>query len=155
VEAGEGWELVAPVPFSTVVFRRTSPTLDPEAQDALNMALMHAVNETGEVFLSHTRLNGRIALRLSMGNLRTEARHLERSWELLEEHAERLEEDPQAWRPRPRQGSGRLAGLIAWSRPGGVPSGAVRGRPQASFTSRASDETASFASMKSMKVFSL
>jgi hypothetical protein len=49
------------------------------------------VNETGEVFLSHTRLHGRISLRLSIGNLRTEPRHLERSWALLEEHAARLE----------------------------------------------------------------
>ena len=93
VEEGEGWELVAPVPFATVVFRRTSPSLLPEDQDALNMALMHAVNDTGEVFLSHTRLNGRIALRLSIGNLRTEARHLARSWELLQEGARRLEQE--------------------------------------------------------------
>jgi aromatic-L-amino-acid decarboxylase len=93
VEEGEAWELVAPVPFSTVVFRRVTEALDPEAQDVLNMALMHAVNETGEVFLSHTRLRGRISLRLSVGNLRTEARHLERSWELLQEHAERLEKE--------------------------------------------------------------
>jgi len=91
VEEVEGWELVAPVPFSTVVFRRVTPTLSPEGQDAMNMALLQAVNETGEVFLSHTRLHGRIALRLSIGNLRTERRHLERSWELLRAEAERLE----------------------------------------------------------------
>jgi aromatic-L-amino-acid/L-tryptophan decarboxylase len=91
VEGGDRWALVAPVPFSTVVFRRVTPGLDAEAQDALNMALLHAVNDTGETFLSHTRLQGRISLRLSIGNLRTEPRHLDRSWALLEEHAARLE----------------------------------------------------------------
>jgi aromatic-L-amino-acid decarboxylase len=44
---------------------------------------MDAVNRTGEVFLSHTRLNGRFTIRLAVGNLRTEARHVERAWELL------------------------------------------------------------------------
>jgi aromatic-L-amino-acid/L-tryptophan decarboxylase len=93
VEADPSWELVAPVPFATVVFRRVTPGFDPEARDALNLALMHAVNETGEAFLSHTRLEDRIALRLSVGNLRTELRHLDRTWELLGEHAGRLEEE--------------------------------------------------------------
>ncbi len=91
VETDPRWELVAPVPFSTVVFRRVTPGLDAAAEDALNMALMHAVNGTGELFLSHTRLRDRVALRLAVGNLRTERRHLDRSWQLLEAHAEHLE----------------------------------------------------------------
>ena len=45
--------------------------------------LMDAVNRTGEVFLSHTRLRDRFTIRLAIGNLRTEARHVERAWELL------------------------------------------------------------------------
>jgi aromatic-L-amino-acid decarboxylase len=45
------------------------------------------VNRTGEVFLSHTRLSGRFVIRLSVGNLRTEPRHVERAWALLREAA--------------------------------------------------------------------
>jgi aromatic-L-amino-acid decarboxylase len=45
---------------------------------------MDAVNRTGEIFLSHTKLNGRFAIRVSVGNVRTEARHVERAWELLQ-----------------------------------------------------------------------
>jgi aromatic-L-amino-acid/L-tryptophan decarboxylase len=90
IDDAAGWERVAPVPFSTVVFRREVPGLDPESLDALNLELMDAVNASGESFLSHTRLRGRIALRVAVGNLRTERRHLERSWELLVEHGERL-----------------------------------------------------------------
>ena len=48
---------------------------------------MDAVNRTGEVFLSHTRLNGRFAIRVAIGNLRTEPRHVERAWELLRREA--------------------------------------------------------------------
>jgi aromatic-L-amino-acid decarboxylase len=50
---------------------------------------MHAVNATGEVYLSHTKLDGRYVLRLAIGNIRTERRHVARAWELLRDAAER------------------------------------------------------------------
>ena len=55
--------------------------------DARNAAIMDAVNRTGDVFLSHTRLDGRFTIRLAIGNLRTERRHVERAWALLREAA--------------------------------------------------------------------
>jgi aromatic-L-amino-acid decarboxylase len=48
---------------------------------------MDAVNRSGEVFLSHTRLRGRFTIRVSVGNLRTQPRHVERAWALLREAA--------------------------------------------------------------------
>jgi hypothetical protein len=48
------------------------------------------VNRTGEVFLSHTRLRGRFTIRLAIGNLRTEPRHVERAWVLLRREAATL-----------------------------------------------------------------
>ncbi len=89
VDTHPDWERMAPVPFSTVVFRYAPTGVDPEEQDRRTMAIMEEVNATGEVFLSHTRLRGRITLRLSIGNLRTTREHLARSWELLREAAER------------------------------------------------------------------
>ena len=56
-------------------------------EDEENEALLRKVNETGEVFLSHTRLNGRYVLRLAVGNLRTTEADVERAWELLREAA--------------------------------------------------------------------
>ena len=85
VDAEPGWERLAPVPFSTVCFRHVPPLLagSEEAIDAHNAAIMDAVNATGEVFLSHTKLRGRFTIRLAIGSLRTEPRHVERAWELL------------------------------------------------------------------------
>jgi len=91
VEADPDWELLAPVPFSTVCIRwRPEPLVDRSAEpevaerlDVANAAIMDAVNRTGEVFLSHTRLAGAFTIRVAVGNLRTEARHVERAWELL------------------------------------------------------------------------
>jgi aromatic-L-amino-acid/L-tryptophan decarboxylase len=98
IDADPDWERVAPVPFSTVCFRYRPHELDgreeegdvPDLLDDLNTRLMDAVNRSGDVFLSHTRLRNRFAIRLSVGNLRTEQRHVERAWELLRAEAERL-----------------------------------------------------------------
>src|SRR3954466_11512149 len=91
VAADAAWELLAPRPFSTVCFRHVPAGLrgrvdDPvvaEVVDRHNTRLMDAVNRTGEVFLSHTRLGGQFAIRIAVGNLRTEQRAVERAWELL------------------------------------------------------------------------
>ena len=89
VDADPDWERLAPVPFSTVCFRwrPAGRDLDEAAIDEANAAIMDAVNRTGEVFLSHTRLAGRFTIRVAIGNLRTEPRHLERAWTLLREAA--------------------------------------------------------------------
>ena len=89
VEADPDWELLAPVPFSTVCFRwnPSGRDLAPDELDDANAGIIDAVNRTGEVFLSHTRLTGRFTIRVAIGNLRTESRHVERAWTLLREAA--------------------------------------------------------------------
>ena len=77
VDGSDRFERVAPVPFSVVCFRLRDGT------DAQHAELLDAVNASGEVFLSHTRLEGRYVLRLAIGNLATRERHVARAWELL------------------------------------------------------------------------
>ena len=87
VDDAPDWERLAPVPFSTVCFRWTGGAgairLTEAELDTRNAAIMDRVNRTGEVFLSHTRLDGRFTIRVAIGNLRTEPRHVERAWALL------------------------------------------------------------------------
>ncbi|MET1232132.1 MAG: pyridoxal-dependent decarboxylase [Candidatus Limnocylindrales bacterium] len=98
VEADADAEVMAPSPFATVCFRWRPRALagkdgDPEVEAALarlNERLMEAVNGTGEIFISHTRLDGRFTLRLALGGIRTEAHHVDRAWALLSEHGRRL-----------------------------------------------------------------
>jgi aromatic-L-amino-acid decarboxylase len=77
VDASERFERAAPVPFSVVCFRLRG------AGDEQHARLLDAVNASGEVFLSHTRLDGRYTLRLAIGNLATRDTHVRRAWELL------------------------------------------------------------------------
>ena len=85
MDGAPGWERLAPVPFSTVVFRfRPAGTRDEDA-DRLNERILERVNATGEAFLSHTRVRGAFALRLAVGNLRTTEQNVRRAWELLQD----------------------------------------------------------------------
>jgi aromatic-L-amino-acid/L-tryptophan decarboxylase len=99
VDGDPDWERLAPVPFSTVCFRwRPARLAGHEREpgtarflDDRNAGIMDAVNRTGEVFLSHTRLGDRFTIRLAVGNVRTEERHVSRAWALLREAASRLD----------------------------------------------------------------
>jgi aromatic-L-amino-acid decarboxylase len=89
VEASRNFELAAPVEFSLVCFRAKS-TGTREQQDHLNERLMNSVNQTGEAYLSHTKLNGKMTLRLAIGNLQTREMHVRRAWDLLQMHCDQL-----------------------------------------------------------------
>jgi aromatic-L-amino-acid decarboxylase len=94
VDADRNFERLAPVPFSVVCFRwkPADRTMSDAELDMANERLLDAVNRTGDVFLSHTRLGNRLALRLAIGHLRTREEHVRRAWELLVEHSETTEE---------------------------------------------------------------
>ncbi|HXG56865.1 MAG TPA: pyridoxal-dependent decarboxylase [Vicinamibacterales bacterium] len=85
VDAAEDFERLAPVPFSVVCFRSIPAELrgDETALDSHNASLLEAVNRTGEIFVSHTKLDGRYAIRLAVGNLHTTEKHVARAWALL------------------------------------------------------------------------
>jgi len=78
VDASDRFERVAPVPFSVVCFR-----LRGKATDEDHQRILDTINASGEIFLSHTKLDGRFVLRLAIGNLNTTERHVARAWELL------------------------------------------------------------------------
>jgi aromatic-L-amino-acid decarboxylase len=80
VEDEPGWEVCAPRRFSLVCFRK-------DGTDAENEALLERVNASGEVFLSHTRLDGRYAIRLAVGSARTTEDDVRLAWDVLRREA--------------------------------------------------------------------
>jgi aromatic-L-amino-acid decarboxylase len=80
VEEEPGWEVCAPRHFSLVCFRRDGPDED-------NEALLARVNASGEIFLSHTRLDDRYVLRLAIGNERTPEDDVRLAWDVLRREA--------------------------------------------------------------------
>jgi len=89
VETDPDWEVVAPAPLSLVCVRR-------RGDDAMNEAIMRRVNESGRAFLTHTKVDGRFTLRVSIGALSVEERHVRALWDMLREaaHAEAGAPDP-------------------------------------------------------------
>ncbi len=80
VDAEPDWEVCAPRRFSLVCFRR-------EGDDDANEALLERVNASGEIFLSHTRLDERYVLRLAIGNARTTEADVRLAWDVLRREA--------------------------------------------------------------------
>src|SRR5439155_1032566 len=80
VAADDRFELAAPVPLNLVCFRHV-------AGDETNQRLLDDLNASGRLYLTHTRLGGRLVLRLAIGGTYTERRHVETAWQLIRKQA--------------------------------------------------------------------
>jgi aromatic-L-amino-acid decarboxylase len=80
IEADERFVLAAPAPLNLVCFRHV------EGDDA-SARLLERLNASGRAYVTHTRLDDRLVLRLSIGSLSTERRHTEALWTLIDELA--------------------------------------------------------------------
>lgn len=88
IEATDGWEVVAPAELGLVTFRRTTgETL--EEENRANHTILAELNESGRAFLTHTALEGRVVLRLAVGNIKTTEAHVMDTWAALQEIAAR------------------------------------------------------------------
>lgn len=90
VDQAPDFERLAPVPLQTICFRY-KPAGRPDSElDALNEALLTAINKNGLTFLTHTRLREAYCLRMSIGQAATEAQHVEQAWNEIRTQAEGL-----------------------------------------------------------------
>ncbi|HEY9086090.1 MAG TPA: aminotransferase class I/II-fold pyridoxal phosphate-dependent enzyme [Candidatus Tyrphobacter sp.] len=87
IDAEPNWEVLAPHPFSVVCFRYRADDMSEEEAERFNAGLLERVNAGGDVFISHTKLDGRYALRLAIGNLRTQRSDVEAAWQTLRREA--------------------------------------------------------------------
>ncbi len=85
IEKHPDFELLAPVPFSTLVFRFIRNDMSEEELNHLNESLLDAINATGEVFLSHTKLNEKYGIRLAIGNIKTTWQDIELAWDIIQQ----------------------------------------------------------------------
>ncbi len=83
VRADPGFELAAPVPLNLVCFRHRSG-------DATNQTIMDRLNASGDLYLTHTKLDGKLTLRMSIGQAATEERHVANAWRRIQQEADAL-----------------------------------------------------------------
>jgi len=84
VEEDDRFELAAPAPLNLVCFRH-------RGGDTINQLLLDRLNQSGDLYLTHTRLDGRLTLRLCVGQTHTESRHVARAWKRIREAAAEIE----------------------------------------------------------------
>ena len=77
------FELAAPAPLNLVCFRH-------KGGDAINQSLMNRLNASGDLYLTHTKLNGKFTIRFCVGQTNTTGRHVERAWQRIQEETEKL-----------------------------------------------------------------
>jgi aromatic-L-amino-acid decarboxylase len=83
IEEESDFELMAPVPFSTVCFRYHPENRDENELNRINENLLEKINASGKIFLSHTKLNDKFVIRLTIGSIRHEKRHIAQAWEII------------------------------------------------------------------------
>jgi aromatic-L-amino-acid decarboxylase len=83
VELDPAFVVMAPTPLSVVCFRWRGEGRSAEEADGANEKILESVNLSGEAYLSHTKLGGRTVMRLAIGNVHTEERHVRRAWERI------------------------------------------------------------------------
>lgn len=77
VAESSDFELIGRPPLNLICFRY-------KGDDEKNMALMNRLNESGDIFLTHTKLNDQVVLRMSIGSIYTQRQHVENAWELIQ-----------------------------------------------------------------------
>lgn len=88
VLAHPDFELLAPVPLSLVCFRyKPASFTGQENLNQINEELLRELNQTGKIFLTHTKLNGQYTLRMSIAGTLTTQQHVENAWKLIQEIA--------------------------------------------------------------------
>ncbi len=86
IDRHPNFERLAPTPLSTICFRAIpNKNMNDEELNEFNKNLMNEINSSGKLFLSHTKINGKFTIRITIGGIRTEEKHILNAWELIQE----------------------------------------------------------------------
>jgi aromatic-L-amino-acid decarboxylase len=87
----KNFEMLAPVPLATLCFRFKPEGIDDVATlNRMNAELMELLNHSNEIYLTHTKLDGKFTLRLVIGQTNLKKRHVTAAWELIQSKARKF-----------------------------------------------------------------
>ncbi|TAL70275.1 MAG: aspartate aminotransferase family protein [Bacteroidetes bacterium] len=90
IESENDFEILAPVPFNVICFRFKPAGLNEDELNKINEMLLSNLNDSGKIFLTHTKLNGKFVIRFVIATTNVESRHVEHGWELIKKVAHSL-----------------------------------------------------------------
>jgi aromatic-L-amino-acid decarboxylase len=88
VDEAKDFEVLAPVPLNTICFRKVTEGKSLAELNQMNEVLMQALNKSGEIFLTHVKLNGIFTIRMVIGQTEVEQSHVEKAWSLIKTMSE-------------------------------------------------------------------
>ncbi|MTI31666.1 pyridoxal phosphate-dependent decarboxylase family protein [Xanthovirga aplysinae] len=91
VDQHPDFELIMP-PFLNMFCFRWRPSGFPEVEElnSMNKDLMDNLNKSGEIYLTHTKVNGQLVLRFVIGQTYVKKEHLDNAWAMILKEAEKL-----------------------------------------------------------------
>ena len=87
IESEEDFVLMAPVPLNTVCFRYLPEGMGDEEANRLNEKINHALNDSGKIYLTHTKIDGVYVMRMVTAQTNVNEHHVLQAWELIKEQA--------------------------------------------------------------------
>jgi len=90
IRTHQQFELLVEAPLATVCFRLKPGDHTTEELNTLNETLLHRINQTGKIYLTHTKLNGVYTIRLVVGQTYQQKRHIDKAWSLIQNIAQEL-----------------------------------------------------------------
>ncbi len=94
IEDHPDFEILAPMPLNLICFRFKPKGVSDETElERINSAILARINETGEVFLTHTKLDGRYAIRIVIGQTYVEQTDVDKAWSVIRESASEVSGD--------------------------------------------------------------
>ena len=88
IEEHDRFQVLAPQRLNVIVFRYYNPsvtTLNP-----INQEILESINQSGEAYLTHTKIGEDYAMRIVLGQTNLERKHVEKVWQLVQEHTEKI-----------------------------------------------------------------
>ncbi|HET6527899.1 MAG TPA: aminotransferase class I/II-fold pyridoxal phosphate-dependent enzyme [Balneolaceae bacterium] len=91
IKQHEDFELLAPAPLNLLCFRyHPGHISDEQKLNEWNEKLLAQIQQSGKLFLTHTKLTGKFTIRMVIGNTRVEQRHVDAAWKLIQSEAQKL-----------------------------------------------------------------
>jgi aromatic-L-amino-acid decarboxylase len=91
IEKHDDFEMLAPATMNVLCFRFNPGNVDSDEKlNEINEQLLHEINQTGEIYMTHTKLSGQYTLRLVIAQTDVEKKHVEKAWEVILRKAEEI-----------------------------------------------------------------
>jgi aromatic-L-amino-acid/L-tryptophan decarboxylase len=87
IRSEKDFEILAPRSANLICFRYRPEGKSEDEMNAINEKILHRLNDSGKIFITHTKLNGKFTLRMVIAQTNVQEHHVKEAWELIKKFA--------------------------------------------------------------------